>query len=130
MWSDSTELRELVPGKQRNIETDTLNALDPAMRAEMMSTRQACRERHAVTPNSDSAQSPTLWGIYERRIGDTEYPEYSQALQARAGKWDRDAMGEFLRNLRDYAPGTTMAYFGIVNEGVRDQVITHLETLQ
>ena len=67
----------------------------------------ACAECHSFEPRSNEA-SPTLSGLWARKIASTDYARYSAGLSAKQGRWDAAALEAFLADPQRFAPGTTM----------------------
>jgi cytochrome c len=52
---------------------------------------------------------------------------YSAALSGIDGVWDYEHLFEFIRNPREYAPGTAMAFAGISNAQEIANLIAYME---
>ena len=91
---------------------------------------ERCLSCHAYHEGEPLLTGPSLWQVFGRPIA--AYPEfdYSPALKAIQGNWDRDTLDRFLTDPNAFAPGTKMELGGIRNAAERAQVIAFLETLR
>ena len=87
----------------------------------------ACRECHAVNPD-DNYAAPTLANVFGAPIAGGAYADYSDALRAKGGVWDREALTAYLTDPESFASGTIMPGQGLSAEAVSD-TITVLEAL-
>lgn len=78
----------------------------------------ACTECHSMTAQGLPGAAPTLQGVWQRRIAGLADADYSPALRARQGKWDRATLAEFLADPQGFAPGTTMPAPGLGPEEI------------
>ena len=70
---------------------------------------------------------PTLDGIFNRPIASTDGYEYSDALQAISDDpWTAENLNQFLSSPQAFAPGTKMAFQGLLNEEDRSALINYL----
>ncbi|WP_298845121.1 PQQ-dependent sugar dehydrogenase [uncultured Roseobacter sp.] len=111
LWTDDRKLMFITP--------DRFSEVDPvvkALKAQGMSAEEAgrlagnfvaCRECHSVSPD-DSYSAPTLANIFGAPIATGAYSEYSDALRAKGGVWDREALTTFLTDPESFASGTSM----------------------
>lgn len=80
-----------------------------------------------VLEDGQNRVGPHLWGIVGRDIGSVSGFNYSAALADMPGDWDYEALYGFLRNPREWAPGTTMNFAGLANSDERANLIAYLE---
>ena len=52
---------------------------------------------------------------------------YSSALKAKGGAWDAANLDRFLESPMKYAPGTRMAFAGVIDASDRKALILYLE---
>lgn len=88
-----------------------------------------CMPCHAGEKDAPARLAPNLWGIVGRAKAATPGYAYSAALKARGGVWSYEELAEFLHNPRKFAPGTTMAFWGIADNEKATSLIAYLRTL-
>lgn len=67
-----------------------------------------CMTCHHLGPTNTTHQAPSLTNIVGRKIAGGDFANYSEALLAKGGKWDKDAIASFIRDPSAFAPGSTM----------------------
>jgi cytochrome c len=90
---------------------------------------EPCLSCHAYQPDSEPLEGPSLWGVVGRRIASAEGYDYSAALKAVDGTWDRATLDRFLSNTKAFAPGSGMTFGGVRNPADRAIVLDFLERL-
>jgi cytochrome c len=112
-------------------ETDSdLNARIAAADLELgVEAFELCASCHAYLPGEPAMIGPNLRGVVGREIASAPDFEYSAALRALGGRWDRERLDEFLRSPKTYAPGTLMDSSGVRDDQERAAIIAFLETL-
>jgi cytochrome c len=70
-----------------------------------------------------------LWGVVGRPVASVEGFDYSPALNALGGTWDRARLDRFLKDPKAMAPGTLMNLGRVSEAGERAVVLDFLETL-
>jgi cytochrome c2 len=90
---------------------------------------EVCTSCHSYQQNEPLLEGPPLWGVVGRRVASVEGYEYSAALRAIGGNWDRARLDQFLTNPKTFAPGTKMEMGGLRNAAERADVLDFLETL-
>jgi cytochrome c len=85
-----------------------------------------CAACHVLEPGENRA-GPYLHNVVGRDIAAAEGFSYSPALAGLDGVWDYEALYGFLRNPREWAPGTTMNFAGLANQQERANLIAYLE---
>jgi cytochrome c len=85
-----------------------------------------CAACHVMEAGENRA-GPYLYGVVGRDIASAEGFSFSSALQGLDGVWDYEALYGFLRNPREWAPGTTMNFAGLSSQADRANVIAYLE---
>jgi cytochrome c len=71
---------------------------------------------------------PSLRGIVGREIATRAGFEYSAALRSMSGAWDEERLDAFLEEPEAVAPGNSMAFPGLSDEGARAALIDYLQT--
>jgi cytochrome c len=97
---------------------------DPAKGAEVFKKCAAC---HTINQGGPNGVGPNLYatlgeGIAEGKGGFA----FSDALKAKGGKWDFEAMNTWLTSPRAFASGTKMTFAGLGNAQDRANVIAYL----
>ena len=72
------------------------------------------------------AVAPVLRGIVGRRIAAQSF-EYSSALRAAGGAWTPERLDAYVRNPRQFAPGTSMTFGGLADAKERRLLIEFLQ---
>ena len=86
---------------ERGVESDMAHKLEVAV------TR--CAECHSFAIGANQ-KTPSLGRIFGDDIASTDFPAYSGALSAKAGKWTEENLAKFLADPQSFAPGATMTY--------------------
>ena len=90
---------------------------------------EACTSCHTYGPDEPLQEAPPLWGIVGRRIASVDDFEYSPALKAVAGSWNRAMLDRFLTNPKAMVPGTAMKLGGVQDAAERAAVLDFLEKI-
>lgn len=90
---------------------------------------EVCTSCHSYQPNEPLLEGPPLWDVVGRRVASVDGYEYSAALRAIGGDWDRARLDKFLTNPKLFAPGTKMDMGGVRNAAERAEVLDFLELL-
>jgi cytochrome c len=90
---------------------------------------EVCTACHSYQRDEPLLEGPPLWGVVGRRVASVEGYEYSSALRATGGAWDRSRLDQFLSNPKVFAPGTKMNLGGVRNAAERAEVLDFLELL-
>jgi cytochrome c2 len=88
-----------------------------------------CTQCHSLV-SGEHTSAPSLARIYDAHIGATAFVNYSDALRAHGGRWNRRALIAFLDNPQAFAPGTTMPDPGIEDERTREELVNMLEEMR
>ena len=72
-----------------------------------------CIACHSVDKDGPNKVGPHLWNVIGRNKGSISDYNYSPAMIAKGGKWDYADLFAFLKNPRQYLPGTKMSFAGL-----------------
>jgi cytochrome c2 len=112
VWTDNEELI-FIRGSAKADEGIQLNAfleIEPMSEALEQSVRAAvdrCSECHSFAID-ENKRSPSLARVFSAEIASSSYPNYSQGLESRSGRWTTANLRTFLDDPAAFAPGTTM----------------------
>ena len=103
-----------------------LPTADAAKGAEVFKKCAAC---HTINQGGANGIGPNLYAT----VGEAEAEgkagfAFSDALKAKGGKWDFDALNAWLTSPRKFAPGTKMTFAGLSNAKDRADVILYLNS--
>jgi cytochrome c len=88
-----------------------------------------CQGCHTIEQGGATGQGPNLWGRMGAPIAGVPGFAYSEALRGKAGEtWTWDNMSAWIRNPRDYAPGTRMGYAGMSDPQDRADLLVFLNS--
>jgi cytochrome c len=88
-----------------------------------------CLACHALTPDGDDREGPTLHGIVGREVAGLDGYPYSPALRAyarRQPRWTRAALDAFLADPQTVVPDNAMGFFGVHDPAERAELIDWL----
>jgi cytochrome c len=88
-----------------------------------------CLGCHAFERGAPAAIAPTLYGVVGRRIASMRGFTYSDALEAKGGRWTEQSLRDFLSNPTDFAPGTSMEFPFQLTEREIDHLLTYLRSI-
>jgi cytochrome c len=86
-----------------------------------------CISCHTIEQGGANGIGPNLWGVMGTPIGQ-HVPgfAYSSALASHGGSWTYEAMDDWLRSPRGFAPGTLMSFAGLGNAQERANVMLYM----
>jgi cytochrome c len=87
-----------------------LASADPAKGEAVFKKCTAC---HNAAPGGPNALGPNLHGIMGAPLAAKPGFAYSDALKSKGGTWTWDAMSEWIKTPKGFAPGTKMTFAGI-----------------
>jgi len=101
-----------------------LASADPAKGAEVFKKCAAC---HTINQGGPNGIGPNLYATMGEAVATGKGGfAFSDALKAKGGKWDFDAMNAWLTSPRAFAPGTKMTFAGLGNAQDRANIIVYL----
>ena len=86
-----------------------------------------CVACHTIDKGGANGIGPNLHGVVGRAVAAHEGFSYSSALKAKGGTWDAAHLDRFLESPMKYAPGTRMAFAGVIDASDRKALILYLE---
>ncbi len=89
-----------------------------------------CVQCHVFAKNGAHRLGPNLWNTFGTQIARLGNYAYSKALKALQGKWNLDALNEYLYKPRAYAPGTKMSFIGLKDPQERADVIAYMNQMR
>lgn len=88
-----------------------------------------CLACHTGEKDAPVKIGPNLWGVVGRpKAAHPEY-RYSAGLRAKGGTWSYEDLAAFLHDPRTFAPGTSMAFRGILEHQKLADLIAYMRTL-
>ena len=99
------------------------NAADPVNGKKVFNKCVAC---HSLQEGKNKI-GPSLYNLIDRKAGLVEGYKYSKAMKSSGVVWDEESLDEFLTKPRKVIPKTKMAFRGIKNKSLRDDLISFLK---
>jgi cytochrome c2 len=131
LWLGDTSIVEMTPVKTDAPAIETIvRGLNEPAREQATTAIQTCLQCHSASSDGGAKSTPSLWGIYGRKIASTAFSAYSPALRSKPGSWNAETLDAFLEDTTRFAPGTTMTYPGISSPTIRKVVIEYLKALK
>jgi cytochrome c len=90
---------------------------------------KACLACHGFDSGGAHKVGPNLYNVVGSDIAHHTDYSYSSALSEFPGKWEYQALSEFLEKPKKYVKGTKMAYAGMKKPEDRANVLAYLRTL-
>jgi S-disulfanyl-L-cysteine oxidoreductase SoxD len=90
-----------------------------------------CGACHMVGPDAASRVGPHLNGVVGREAGGVDGFNYSAAMNEKAEEglvWNDESLAGYLKNPREFMPGTRMAFPGVRNDDDLANIIAYLST--
>jgi len=110
-------------------ETPIATLLASADVAKGEATFAKCTSCHTINSGGANGIGPNLHGVVGEAIGQGVGGfAFSDALKSKGGNWSFDALNEWLKSPKAYAPGTKMTFAGLSKPEDRANVIAYLNT--
>lgn len=116
--------------EESTIEIDIEDRLISANINDGKTFSKKCIACHSFEMDGPNKIGPNLYNIQSREIASIESFKYSKALSSKNGKWNNQNLDAFLKNPKEWAPGTKMSYVGIKKGEDRANVIKYLQSLE
>ena len=88
-----------------------------------------CLVCHSTSKHSNQ-NAPSLYGVVGRKIGKSDFANYSPSLKASNGRWTQARLKAFLRNSNDLFEDSSMPNPNINDPQIVTAIIEHLKTLK
>jgi cytochrome c len=85
-----------------------------------------CAACHTINQGGASGVGPNLWATMGAPLAHVAGFSYSEALRGKGGNWTWDAMSEWLRSPRAFAPGTKMTFAGLSDPQDRADLMVYM----
>ncbi len=85
-----------------------------------------CVACHTINQGGANGLGPNLWASVGAPLGHVAGFAYSDALRGKGGTWTFEALNDWLRSPRQFAPGTKMTFAGLGNPEERANLIAYL----
>lgn len=85
-----------------------------------------CSSCHTLSPEADHLVGPNLYGLFERKVGQADGFNYSNALQEADFDWTPEKLNEWLTSPRNFLPGNRMSFRGVRKPEDRINVIAYI----
>ncbi|WP_339136290.1 MAG: c-type cytochrome [Candidatus Electrothrix sp. GW3-4] len=91
-----------------------------------------CVVCHDLTPAKKNNVGPYLFGVVGRVAGTAEEYIYSNEFEKETQRavWDKEQLDTYLKNPKEFIPGTKMEFIGVKNDQDRVDIISYLSTLK
>ena len=91
-----------------------------------------CVVCHDLTSTKRNNVGPYLFGVVGREAGTAEEYIYSNEFEKKTNHavWDKEKLDTYLKNPKEFIPGTKMEFIGVKNDQDRADIISYLSTLQ
>ena len=91
-----------------------------------------CVVCHNLTPAKENKVGPYLFGVVGRVAGTAKEYIYSNEFHEKThhAVWDKETLDIYLKNPKDFIPGTRMEFIGVKNDQDRTDIISYLSTLK
>jgi cytochrome c len=87
-----------------------------------------CTACHTINPGGANGLGPNLHAIMGAPLAAKPGFAYSDALKTKGGNWDWEAMSEWLKSPKTFAPGTKMTFAGLSKPEDRANLLAWMNT--
>lgn len=87
-----------------------------------------CAACHTANQGGANGLGPNLFGTMGKPVAHVAGFAYSDALKGHGGNWDWDAMSQWLKSPKAFAPGTKMTFAGLSKPEDRANLMAWLNT--
>jgi cytochrome c2 len=134
LWTDERELMFVSPSQASYTDDFVAHYMeqrsyDEKQRAQVRAALDTCVECHSFKVGVNT-KAPSLAGVFDGKIGGTEFEHYSEALRSRSGTWSREELISFLKDPQGVIPGTTMPDPGIEDAFVLGELTELLKAIR
>lgn len=112
-------------GKEGEAEQPIAALLATADAARGEAQFRKCSACHSITPGGPNGVGPNIHGIMGQPLAARAFA-YSDALKNKGGTWTWEAMNEWLRSPRAFAPNTKMTFAGLGEAQDRADLMVYL----
>jgi cytochrome c len=102
-----------------------LAAAVPAQGEQVFKKCAAC---HTVNQGGANGLGPNLFGTMGKPVAHVAGFAYSDALKSKGGTWDWEAMSQWLKSPKSFAPGTKMTFAGLSKPEDRANLLVYLNS--
>jgi len=88
---------------------------------------RVCRTCHQIGETARNFVGPELNGVVGRKAGTVVGYNYSDAVKNSALAWDEATLAKYLKDPREFVPGTKMTYSGMASDEDVANVIAYLK---
>jgi len=85
-----------------------------------------CAACHTINQGGANGLGPNLWATMGKPIAHVPGFAYSDALKTKGGNWDWEAMNQWLKSPKAFAPGTKMTFAGLSKPEDRANLMAYL----
>ena len=89
-------------------------------------TFRKCAACHTINQGGANGVGPNLWGSVGAPLANVAGYAFSDALRSKGGTWTFEALNDWLRSPRQFAPGTKMTFAGLSNPEERANLIAYM----
>jgi cytochrome c2 len=129
IFADNARFVELRPVESPQASSELLAFTEEEKEIGLDEVISTCATCHGFNPASSGVTAPALWGVFGRKIGGSDFANYSESLRKKNGAWNEKSLRAFIADPQGFAPGTTMPDSGIEDEETLRALIDYLRRL-